>query len=174
MTWMPRHESGRWTDLPSFVLDGPDRSKDGFAVLTQEHELEFLRYAMQGVPTTRWTPNEIDWDAYRFLSRSGPFDTTGELAAELVEVVRAHSAEEETVVVVWSGSSSAAVAMSSVAAQENMADIEEAWIFLLDQRVLVVGDWDGYVTAARLQDLTEPIVARLRTFFEEPSDGRNP
>jgi len=173
MARMPRHESSRWAGLPAFVLDGPGRSKDDMVVLTDEQELEFLRYALQGVPTTSWTSNEIDWDAYRFLSRSGPFDTTDELAAELAEVVRAHSTEEETVVVVWSGSSSAAVAMSSVAAQENMSDIEEAWIFLLDQRVLVVGDWDGYVTAARLQDLTEPIVDRLRTFFEEPSDGRN-
>ena len=75
MARMPRHESGRWAGLPGFVLDGPDRSKDSVLVLTDEQELEFLRYALQGVPTTSWTSNEIDWDAYRFLSRTGPFET---------------------------------------------------------------------------------------------------
>ena len=74
---------------------------------------------------------------------------------------------------VWSGVGTAAVAMSSRTAQDNMADIEEAWFFLLDQRVLVVGDYDWYVTAARLVDLTEPVVARLRTFLVQAPDGWN-
>lgn len=170
MARMPRHESSRWAGLPAFVLDGPGRSKDHLVVLTDEQELEFLRYALQGVPTTSWTSNEIDWDAYRFLSRSGPFATGSELAAELVEVLRAHSTDDETVVVVWSGVGTAAVAMSSRTAQDNMADIEEAWFFLLDQRVLVVGDYDWYVTAARLVDLTEPVVDKLRTFLVQAPD----
>ncbi|WP_426592829.1 hypothetical protein ACPPVS_13820 [Cellulomonas sp. McL0617] len=155
------------------MLDGPGMSKGDVVVLTDDQELDFLRYALQGVPSRSWTSNEIDWDTYPFLSRTGPFDTSLEIAAELVQALRAHSTDDETVVVVWSGAGTAAVAMSSRNAQDNMAEIEEAWIFLLNQRVIVVGDWDGYVTTASLRDLTESIVAQLRTFLEQASDGWN-